>query len=153
MSEPLKRQSIVPRMDGIMRDVEKLKKLSAVPFDGFRSSDEDYFALSQFYLRQALEGMFHIGEHILSRLPGGRATEYKDIAKKLGEFNVVDNEFAALALTKMAGYRNRLTHFYAEITPEEMYQIINHNLDDFTIFLKAVKNVLEHPEKFELTVE
>jgi len=28
MSEPLKRQSIVPRMDGIMRDIEKLKKLS-----------------------------------------------------------------------------------------------------------------------------
>lgn len=53
----------------------------------------------------------------------------------------------------MAGYRNRLTHFYAEITPEEMYQIINHHLDDFAVFLKAVKNVLEHPEKFELTVE
>ena len=60
MTEPLKRQSIVPRMDGIMRDIEKLKKLSVVPFDRFRASDEDYCALSQFYLRQALEGVFHI---------------------------------------------------------------------------------------------
>src|SRR3989344_1873133 len=124
MTEPLKRQSIVPRMDGIMRDIEKLKKLSVVPFDRFRSTNEDYYALSQFYLRQALEGVFHIGEHILSRLSGGRATEYKEIARKLGKFGIVDQQFADSKLVSMAGYRNRLTHFYAEITQEELYKIL-----------------------------
>ena len=41
MTEPLKRQSIVPRMDGIMRDIEKLKKLSAVPFDRWNNIDKE----------------------------------------------------------------------------------------------------------------
>jgi len=43
--------------------------------------------------------------------------------------------------------------FYAEISPEEIYGIINNDLGDFEIFLKAVKNVLERPEKFGLSIE
>ena len=65
----------------------------------------------------------------------------------------MDKSYANGALSKMAGYRNRIVHFYAEIIPEELYGIINNDLGDFEIFLKAVKNVLEHPEKFDLTVE
>ena len=38
---------------------------------------------------------------------------------------------------------NKLVHFYAEITPEEIYEIINKNLSDFDVFLKAVKKLLQ----------
>jgi uncharacterized protein YutE (UPF0331/DUF86 family) len=153
MKESIKKQSIIPRIDDIMRDIEKLKELSEIPFDTFKSEKKEYFVLAQFYLRQALEGVFHISEHILSRSSGGRATEYKEIAKKLGEIGIVDMSFAQSSLVKMAGYRNRLTHFYAEITPEEIYQIIDKDLKDFYTFLKKIKYVLEHSEEFGFTVE
>ena len=81
---------------------------------------------------------------------GGRATEYKEIAKLLGERGIVERKFADTRLKAMAGYRNRLTHFYADIKPEEIYAILNNNLGDFGTFLTAVKDVLEHPEKFGL---
>lgn len=153
MSAPtLKRQSIVPRIDGILHDVEKLRTIVERGMTELEKNEES-FALAQFYLRQALEGIFHIGEHILSRLNGGRATEYKEIAKKLGERGIVDREFAQTKLTAVAGYRNRLTHFYADITPEEMYKILQNDLGDFDVFLSAVKQVLGHPEKFGLSVE
>lgn len=145
----LKKEAIIPRIDGILRDVDKLRKLSDKGLEEFKKNEE-FFALSQFYLRQALEGVFHIGEHILSRLNGGRATEYKEIAKLLGERGIVNKNFAETRLKSMAGYRNRLTHFYADITPEEIYDILKNHLDDFEVFLRAVKNVLEHPEKFGL---
>ncbi len=145
----LKKESIIPRIDGIAKDIEKLKRIAAMGVDELKK-DEDLFALSQFYLRQALEGVFHIGEHILSRMNGGRATEYKEIAKLLGERGIVERKFADTRLKAMAGYRNRLTHFYADIKPEEIYAILNNNLGDFGTFLTAVKDVLEHPEKFGL---
>ena len=148
----LKKQSIIPRIDGITRDIEKLQGFAKKPLGEFKSN-EDLFALSQFYLRQALEGVFHIGEHILSRLNGGRATEYKEIARLLSEKRIVDKTFADTRLKAMAGYRNRLTHFYAEITPEEIYAILKNNLGDFDIFLKAIKEVLENPDKFGLELE
>ena len=147
---PLKLQSIVPRMDGIMKDMVKLQQLGSVPKDKFVSEKNDYFDVAKLRLREALEGVFNIGAHILSRIEGGRTTEYKDIAKKLGEFGIVDKNFADGVLSQMAGYRNRLTHFYAEITPEEMCDIIQNNLGDFDIFLKAVKNLLEHPQNFAI---
>lgn len=96
----------------------------------------------------ALEGVFHISSHILSRILGADAAEYKEIARKLGEYKIIDKNFAETRLFEMAGYRNRLVHFYAEILPKEIYEIINNNLDDFDIFLEAVKNVLENPQKY-----
>lgn len=136
-----------------MKDVAKLQKLGGIARGEFISGKNDYFDVAKLRLREALEGVFNIGVHILSRIEGGRTTEYKEIANKLGEFGIVDPNFAKETLLKMAGYRNRLTHFYAEITPEEMYDIIQNNLRDFDVFLKAVKNLLERPERFNLTIE
>ncbi|OHA24322.1 MAG: hypothetical protein A3D50_02205 [Candidatus Taylorbacteria bacterium RIFCSPHIGHO2_02_FULL_44_12] len=150
---PLKSQSIIPRIDGIEKDIKKLRELTSLPQEVFYDITQNHYDVAKLRLREALEGVFNIGAHILSRMEGGRATEYREIARKLGEHNIVDKEFALGALSRMAGYRNRLTHFYAEITPSELYDILNTNLGDFETFLTATKNVLEHPEKFDLTVE
>lgn len=150
-AQAIKAQSILPRVAGIEKDVERLKNLSELDFKIF--TEEPNLVMAQFYLRQALEGVFNIGSHILSRLPGGRTVEYKQIALKLGETGVVDSVFAKTNLNQMAGYRNRLTHFYAEITPEEIYKILREHLDDFSTFLEAIKKVMLNPEKFNLTIE
>ena len=42
----------------------------------------------------------------------------------------------------MGGYRNRLTHFYFEVTPKEMYDIVQNNADDFKKFMGFVKKFL-----------
>ena len=148
----LKKEAIIPRIDGILKDLDKLREIQNKGGENLKT-DEDAYALCQFYLRQALEGVFHIGEHILSRLNGGRATEYKEIAKKLGEAGIVDQKFAQTKLTAMAGYRNRLTHFYAEITPDELFEILEKDLPDFEIFLSDIKDLLSNPGKYNLTIE
>lgn len=148
----LKKEAIIPRMDGILRDIEKLRGYAGNSLSDFKKSD-DLFALSQFYLRRSLEGVFHIGEHVLSRLDGGRSSEYKEIARLLGEKGVVEKAFADSRLKAMAGYRNRLTHFYSEITPEEIYSILKTDLDDFKVYLGSIKKLVENPERLGLEVE
>lgn len=151
MKQSIKSSAVVPRIDGIQRDVEKLKELGELPLEEFRI--EDNFIRAQFYLRRALEGVFHIGAHLLTRIPGARSTEYKTIAVKLGETGIIPKPFAEKNLRAMAGYRNRLTHFYADVKPEEIYKIIRENLSDFNTFLEAIRQVLKNPEKFNMTVE
>ena len=56
-----------------------------------------------------------IGSHILSRTPGARPTSYKDIPRLLEKNKIIPADFATHSLTKMAGYRNRMVHFYGEI--------------------------------------
>jgi len=47
----------------------------------------------------------------------------------------------------MAGYRNRLVHEYAKITPEEIHKIIQERLDDFALFSTYILNYLETERK------
>jgi uncharacterized protein YutE (UPF0331/DUF86 family) len=89
------------------------------------------------YLRRGLEAVFDIGRHILAKTYGFKEIEYKTIAKELGERGVITKELAEV-LYVMAGYRNRMVHFYREITPEELYQIVVNNLKDFDTFIREI---------------
>lgn len=149
---PLRKEAILPRIDGVTRNIEKLRELGRYPLSEFEKRG-DVFDLSQHHLRLALEGIFHLGSHILSRLPGVRPTSYKEIAQRLGEKGIVERRFAEDQLVKMAGYRTRLTHFYHDITPKEIYEIIQAKLDNIEEFLQTVKKVIESPQNFNLTIE
>ena len=149
--QSLEKDTVIKRINGIQTEIAELQKLGMRSLDEFSSGYG--YQLAEYHLHHALEGVFHIASHILSRIPGGQATEYAESARKFGEFGLIDKEFANTTLVKMAKYRNRIVHFYAQITPEEYYGIIKNNLNDFDIFLSAVKKVLEHPEQFGLEVE
>ena len=148
---PIEKDTVLKRINGIQIELAELGKLGQLSYENFQK--EKGFELGQYHLHRALEGVFNISAHILSRIPGGQATKYKDMARNLGKFGIIDKEFAENQLTQMADYRIRLVHFYAEVTPEEVYKIIKEDLNDFETFLTAVKNVLEHPDKFDLMVE
>lgn len=138
--------TLLKRLNGIQNEIRELQALAEMPFEKFKN--DIGFKLAQFHLHRALEGVFHIGTHILSRIPGAQVSEYKGIARKLGEIGIVDKTFAETTLVKMAGYRNRIVHFYADITPSEIYDLIKYHLTDIDVFSAGVKRVLEHPEQF-----
>ena len=100
---PLRREALLPRIDGITKNLKRLREFGARPRKEFLEN-EDLFDLAQHHLRLALEGVFHIASHILSRIPGTRATGYREIALALGVADIVDRTFAEGALVKMAGY-------------------------------------------------
>ena len=147
---PLEREALLPRIDGIGRNLKKLERLAALPFEEF--SQGDPFDLAQHHLRLALEWIFHISSHILSRIPGGRAVEYKEIAQKMGEQKLVPADFAKNVLVRMAGMRNILVHHYADIDPKKLYDTIKNHRADIETFLRNVKKILENPKKFGLSL-
>lgn len=147
---PLEKDIVVKRMEGIEQELTQLRKLSQLSLDEFSTGDG--WKLAQFHLHRALEGVFNIGTHILSRIPGAQATQYKEIAIKLGDYKIIPNDFVP-TLTEMARYRNRLVHFYSQITKEELYKILQDDLGDFELFLQSIKKLLADPQSFGLTVK
>lgn len=149
---PLLRNTILPRVVGIEGEIAELHELAKFSFDEFMKTRS--FRLVEYHLHRTLEGMINIGNHIVSRIPGASgASHYKDIARTLAEKGIVSNEFTEKKLIPMFDYRNRVVHFYAEISPEEYYKIIHEHLGDIEEFLRAIKRVVEHPEQFGLTIE
>ncbi|HOJ93527.1 MAG TPA: DUF86 domain-containing protein [Dictyoglomaceae bacterium] len=147
---PLNREVILSRIREIEKDIDKLSEFKNFSLEEFKMGEN--FAIGEHYLRRALEAVFDIGNHILSRVPGMRASTYKEIALGLLNEKIVPEDFAQDKLLKMAAYRNRLVHFYSEVSIEEMYEIIQNNLGDLEEFLKYIKDLLENPEKFNFTI-
>lgn len=147
---PLEKETVLLRVNGIQGELAELSRLAKIPLPQFAAGDP--FKLAQYHLHRALEGVFHIAAHILSRIPGGsEGGTYKEMARLLGEKGIVEKEFAATSLKKMAGYRNRLVHFYAEITPQELHNLLNNNLVDIETFLSSVRKVLANPTQFGIS--
>jgi len=126
--------------------LQELKPFSVMTKEKFLS-DRKNPPFVESYLRRALEAVFDIGRHILAKTYGFKEIEYKVIAKELGNKGVITKELSDV-LYVMAGYRNRMVHFYREVTPEELYQIVHHNLKDIERFnVEIVTFVRAYEEK------
>jgi uncharacterized protein YutE (UPF0331/DUF86 family) len=111
-------------------------------------SEEDFFkgdnpAAVESYLRRSLEAIFDIGRHILAKVAGKGIVEYKEIARELGIKGVITQDLAS-RLIIMAGYRNRLVHFYHMVTDRELYDIVKGNLGDAEDYIREIKDFLEN---------
>ena len=124
---------------------EELKPFSKMNEKDFLS-DKKNPPYVESYLRKALEAVFDIGRHILAKSYGFKEIEYKSIARELGNRKIISEELSDV-LIKMAGYRNRMVHFYREITSEELYQIVLNNIEDFDKFNKEILNFIKRYEQ------
>ena len=78
-----------------------------------------------------------LGRHMLAKGFGKAVAEYKEIPKELRKCGVLQEAEARL-MRELAGYRNRMVHFYDEVTTEELYQICHEQLDDVEKILAAI---------------
>lgn len=153
---PLSKTKIETKLAIIREAILELEKIGSNLTQEEFMADKEKFAAAEHYLRRALEAAFDIGGHIISRFaysPGKRPKTIKEIAVALGEKGVIDKTFAGRSLVNMAGYRNRLVHFYDEITPKELYKIIKSDLPDLEIFAGAVVELVNSPERLDLGIE
>jgi uncharacterized protein YutE (UPF0331/DUF86 family) len=149
---PLNKEVIQTRISYIEDSLKSLGRFKGISYKEFHSNS-DNFRIAFYDLHRALEAVMEIGSHILSRIPGARPTSYKDIPRLLEKHKIIPGDSATNQLEKMAGYRNRMVHFYGEITEEEIYNIIQQELEDFHTFLAHINEILRTPAKYDLLVE
>ncbi len=100
-------------------------------------------------LRRSLEALFDIGRHILAKGFGVGVSEYKEIALRLFEKKILSSDDTAL-MGILAGYRNRMVHFYHEVSFDELYKICAEDLGDVERISDALREwIKNHPEMVE----
>ena len=142
---------VTDRLDWVQR---MLTTIRGLPLD----DQESFFADSRNVwtadacLRRALEALFDLGRHILAKGFNQVPSEYKQVATALGDMNVLSSEEAEL-MRLLAGYRNRLIHFYHEVSADELYQICAHQLGDMERITNAYRNWLKtHPDRIDTSL-
>lgn len=141
---------VAERVAWIRKMIEGLEALPHADFASFQD-DPRTVAAAESYCRRALEALLDLGRHILAKGFGRAVVEYKDIASSLQESGVLDNTECRL-LRDMAGYRNRMVHFYHEISPRELFEIRTTGLQDIERILKAMLHWINaHPDRVDST--
>jgi uncharacterized protein YutE (UPF0331/DUF86 family) len=103
-------------------------------------------------LRRALESLFDIGRHILAKGFAEGVSEYKEIAQTLRVHGVLPFEITDTMRT-LAGYRNRMVHFYHEVSPDELYEICATSLKDVESVADAFRGWIQaNADKFDKNV-
>jgi uncharacterized protein YutE (UPF0331/DUF86 family) len=126
-----------------------LQGIGTLPLDSLASftADPRMVAAADSYLRRALEAVLDLGRHVLAKGFGRAPAEYAEVARQLGEVGVVDAPLAS-RLVLMARYRNRMVHFYDEITDAELFRIVTQELGDLEGVISAVTGwMLAHPDR------
>lgn len=141
----IRKKVVLEKVSWIRKMVDAIHELPFTTEEEFKS-DKRNVAAAESYLRRALEALLDLGRHILAKGFGVGITEYKEIGRTLAEKGVIDGETANL-LIKMAGYRNRMVHFYDEISDKELFLICTNELDDMEIVLSEILAWLRHHEE------
>lgn len=110
------------------------------------SADVRMVAAGESFLRRSLEALLDLGRHVLAKGFGKVVPDHAAVADELAARGILPPESAA-RLRLMARYRNRMVHFYDEVSPPELYGILTREREDVEEILKAIQGWLDaHPE-------
>ena len=142
---------VAERAAWIRKMVDEIRSLPLASYEAF-AADRRNPAAAESFLRRALEALLDLGRHVLAKGFALAPAEYKEIAGDLVGSGVLSKEDGAL-LRQMAGYRNRLVHFYHEVPDKELYVLCTRQISDVERVCEAVLRWLrEHPEKLDSTL-
>lgn len=128
-----------------------LRQIRALPLDSPTAflADSTSYPVAESCLRRCLEALLDIGRHILAKGYGAAASEYKEIPKLLQKHAALAEDETHILLV-LAGYRNRMVHFYYEVSEEELYRICVQELGDIERIADAYRRwIKQYPDKME----
>ncbi len=144
----ISKRVVSDRLEWIERMIGEIRALPLADQDSFLG-DYRNIGTAESCLRRSLEALLDLGRHILAKGFGSGVSEYKEIAVALKEQGVLSEAEAGL-LRELAGYRNRLVHFYHEVEPNELYEICSFKLVDVERIAGACRDWLKgHPDHLD----
>jgi len=144
----LRAKVIAERTDWVKRMLSNLRALPTESFETFKAEPRN-IAAAESFLRRALEALLDLGRHLLSKGFAQAVGEYKEVASHLVRIGILDQQKGNL-LRDMAGYRNRLVHFYHEVSDQELYEICTRRLTDIEMLLRSLVDWIKaHPEMID----
>jgi len=141
VASSLNKTLVSERLSQIRSSANRMHDLVAIGKTNFLANP-DNFAIAEHHLRRSLEAILDIGRHIIAKRAWGAPNDYRSILLTLGQRQVIPPVFVE-KIQGMAGYRNRLVHAYADVSPEEIYDLLSRHLEDFAKFSTLILHFLE----------
>jgi uncharacterized protein YutE (UPF0331/DUF86 family) len=136
---PVDLKIVRERLALVDQSLDDLRSLPQSSIDEF-ASDRRTVLAADAALRRALEALFDVARHLLAKGVGIGSLEYREVARRVAEHGLVADPRLAARMVEMAGYRNRLTHHYDEVTPVELFVVVTRHLDDVVAIASELRS-------------
>ncbi len=133
----ISRRVVADRLDWINKMTKEIESLPLHDYQIFTKDKRNIWS-AESCLRRSLEALMDLGRYILVKSLGRGVSEYKEIGVVLEEVGVLDDRENFLFKT-LAGYRNRMVHFYHDICDRELFEICSSQLSDIRYIAEAIK--------------
>lgn len=134
-------EKIKNRIEIIRGNIAELEDIKSLSLEDLSGQKRD-LAAAKHFIRESIEAMIDIGAHIVAKKLLGTPASATDVMIVLGENGMIPQQNIA-TYVKMVKYRNRLVHFYNEVTITELYDIIQNHLKDFKSYIIDVLKILD----------
>lgn len=132
----LDKDRIRKRLEDISSSVERLKRIHSLSMDSFLQN-EDIQDIARSRLLTAIQAALNICYHISAKTLKKVPEDYGHCFQILGRHKIIEINLAN-RLSDMAKFRNKLVHLYWEIDYAQVYNIIQHNLEDLDHFSNEI---------------
>jgi uncharacterized protein YutE (UPF0331/DUF86 family) len=123
-------------IDFVRANLRKLEMVHERGREEFLSDDITQAAATR-WLQTSIEALVDMSNHIIAREGLGVPRAYAETIEILTREGVLPPARRD-ALLKMVRFRNRIVHLYDEVSSEEIWRIIDHDLGDFDAFISAI---------------
>lgn len=142
MPGKISKRVVSDRLAWVDRMLREIRSLPLESQSVFMEDSRNIWA-AESCLRRALEAIFDLGRHIAAKEFGEAVTEYKEIAATLHRHGMISTQDMNL-MQKLAGYRNRLVHFYHDVSADELFEICSSHLGDVEEIADALRSWLKN---------
>ena len=129
---------VADRLDLVRGYLEELREL---PFGSIESflADRRNARAAEALLRRAIEALFDVARHLLAKSAGVGALEYREVARQCVQRGLVRDVELAARMEQIAGFRNRLTHHYEDVTGPELHGVVAGHLGDLAAIAEELR--------------
>ena len=135
------REILATRLSKLRDALRKLKHIASMTEEDYLRSETDQ-ALSEHFLRLALEAVLDTGNHVIAAKGWRKPLQLRDIPLILVENQAIPSELGG-RLAKATGLRNRLVHGYTDIDHRILFTVLQEDLGDFESFATAMAALVE----------
>ena len=143
MTEIIKKQ-LQEKINNLLEVYHGLKNLQRFTLNDLKTNIENVWSVT-FGLVAGIEAVLDISQYILAD-KGIKVDGYGRIPAKLEEAGIIDKNFSE-KMQKMVGFRNRAIHNYPSLDEEQLFEILQKDIDDFKEFLEITNSYLEKFKK------
>lgn len=137
----LDKSKIISKVNFINQSKRKLQELKKIEKHAFLR-DFTSFDSSKYNFIVLIEAMIDICNHIISRQGFEIPSSSADSIKILVKHNILSMKHQGTFIA-MVKFRNRIVHLYHDVNNEDVYDILQKNLDDVDSFLIDIIKYIE----------